>query len=358
MVVGGKQLPNPIVLEHVDALGDLSGQPVRVSTLNATAIILTTLGADRILVPVPGAAEKERVADGLNQMPPTRRGLVELVDVDGKILSRVLHFLNPIGKQAKKWPEDAFATTAIEMLYNLALGCKYGASIASDALSHAFEFIPIIDPSVFSGEARYRLAELVFLASRYDPSLMFKSEVIGHVSEANIRNLFWRIIDSSEYSSVVSISGRLGLVRHPAILLHKLEQTVRDLATHAEFKVAIKAGQVAAELAKLPVSFSSLEELAGNLKRGPGFASPFIELPISTEYHIAEASLKELFPTANFPKGTLYAAERTLGDLSSHMWVNSGEDWRLVYHPRGTLKRLKKSARDTCRVAAGLVKGT
>lgn len=355
--MNGVQLPNPIVLGHVDALGELSGQSVRVSTLNATAIVLTSMGADRILVPVPGAMEKDRVAEGLGQLPPTRRSLIKLVDADGKILSRVHDFLLPMHEQARKWPEDTFVDFSLDMLYNLALGCRYGATIESDALKEVVDFVPIIDAGVFSGEARYRLAELVFIASRYDPSLMFKSEVVGQVSEANIRDLFWRIIDSSEYSSVVSISGRLGLVRHPAVLLHRLERAIRNLATRPEFKVAIGAGQVAAELAKFPISFSKVAELAGNVKRGPGFAPPFIELPIGTEYQIAEASLKESFPNATFPKGTIYAAERTLGDGSSYLWVNKGEEWRLVDHPQKTLRRLKKSAIEARAVAAGIVKG-
>ena len=351
-------MPNPIVFEHIDALGDFKGKPVRASTLNATAIILTALGADRILVPAPGAYEKNRVTQGLGRLPHSRRGLVSLADADGKVLTRVMDFLSPLNKQAMRWPENTFVGFAVEMLYNLAVGCKEGATIVSDAMNHMFEFIPVIDPNVFSGEARYRLAELVLIASRYDPSLVFKSEIIGQVSEANIRNLFWKIIDSTEYSSVVSVSGRLGLVRHPAVLLRKLQRSVRDLTTRAEFRVAIKAGEVAADLAKFPVSLSNLGDLIGKLKRGPGFAPPFIQLPISTEYQIAKASLEESFPGAKFPKGTIYASERILGSSASHMWLNRGEDWKLEYNPQKTLMAQEKSAFAARKVAVSLGKGS
>jgi hypothetical protein len=356
-------LPNPIVLEHIDAVGRLSGQPVRVSMLNATAIVLTSLGADQIIVPVPSASERNRVAEVLDQLPSTRRNLVKLVDGDGKILSRVDDFMLPIRNQASKWqdqtskPHEAlFLNFASDMLYNLALGCKYGAAIASDSLGHVMCFAPQIDTSVFSGEARYRFAELVFITSRYDPSLMFKSEVVGQVSKADIRNLFWRIIDSSEYAAVVSTSGRLGLVRHPAVLLHRLERAIRNLVMRPEFKDVIKAGEVAAELAKFPVSLSSMAELAGGLKRGSGFAPPFIELPISTEHHIAEASLKQLFPNATFREGTIYAVERSFAGQSLGTFIREGEEWKLVDHPQKELRNLKMYAQGTRKLAADIEK--
>jgi hypothetical protein len=348
------QLRNPIILEHVDALALLSDQPVRVSTLNATAIILTSLGADQILIPVPGVVERNRVVAGLRTIPSSRRGLIKPIDADGKMLSRVSDFLMPMTKQARKHPENSFVKTSIETLYNLALGCKYGATIASGAMNELVESIPVIDLSLFTGEVRYRLSELIFMASRYDPSLMSRNEVIGQVSEADVRSLFWKIIDSAEYTSVVTISGRLGLARHPAVLLHSLERAIKNLVTRPEFKVAIRAGEVAAQLAKFPVSFSGLGELTDNLKRGPGFAPPFIELPVSTEYRIAEASLKESFPGATFPKSMIFADERILGNVVFHRWLNKGEESVLEYPPQQTLKRLRKSAVETRRVAAGL----
>jgi hypothetical protein len=264
----------------------------------------------------------------------------------------------PIGKQASKWPEDAFASFALHALYNLALGCKYGAAVACYDLTHVMEFIPIINPELFHGEARYRLAELVFIASRYSPSLVGGTEVAGQVSDANIRGLFWKIIESSEYSTVVNLSGKLGLVRKPAVLLRRMERAIGSLVKCEDFKLAIRAAETAAELANLPIPLSKVAELAvGGLRRGNRFAPPFIEIPITTNYQIAMASLAESFPGAVPPKGTIYATEGTLENASSHEWVNEGEEAKLVYRPQETLRHLRKSAARSRIAATNIVRG-
>lgn len=355
---GAWELENPVVLEHKDVLGELGGKPVKASTLNSSAILLTSLGADQILVPVPGSNERERVAEALQQVPTTRRNRIRLIDEDGKILSRVRDYLMPIGKQASKWPEDTFVTFALNALYNLALGCKYGASVACYDLTHMMEFIPIIDPGLFHGEARYRLAELALIASRYNPSLVGGTEVVGQVSEANIRGLFWKIIESSEYSTVVNLSGKLGLVRKPDVLLRRMERAIESLVKREDFKLAIRAAETAAELANLPVPLSKVAELAvDGLKRGNRFAPPFIEIPITTDYQIAMASLAESFPDAVPPKGAIYATEATLNNASYLEWLNDGEEAKLSYRPQETLEHLRRSA-DRSRIAAtNIVRG-
>ena len=351
-------MENPVVLEHKDVLGKLGDKPVKASTLNSSAIVLTSLGADQILVPVPGSKEKERVVEALQQLPTTRRNRIKLIDEDGKIFTRVRDYVMPIGKQASKWPEDAFAMFALSALYNLALGCKYTAAVACDDLTHVMDFISIIDPGLFHGEARYRLAELVFIASRYNPSLVGGTEVTGQVSDANIRGMFWKIIESSEYSTVVDLAGKLGLVRKPAILLRRMERAIGSLVKREDFKLAIRAAETAAQLADLPVPLSKVADLADSeLRRGNRFAPPFIEIPITTDYQIAMASLAESFPGAVPEKGTIYSTEVTLNNASSHQWLNDGEEAKLAYRPRETLGHLRESADRSRKAATNIVRG-
>jgi hypothetical protein len=56
---------NPVVVEHFDSIGSLGGKQVRAPSLGAFATILVSLGADKILFPTPGVAERERVNQGL-----------------------------------------------------------------------------------------------------------------------------------------------------------------------------------------------------------------------------------------------------------------------------------------------------
>jgi hypothetical protein len=84
----GTRLLNPVVVEHSDSIGLLKDKHVSASTLNATAIVLTSLGADQVIVPVPGEFEMRRAITGLEGLPPTRRNRIRLADENGKMISR------------------------------------------------------------------------------------------------------------------------------------------------------------------------------------------------------------------------------------------------------------------------------
>jgi hypothetical protein len=259
-----------------------------------------------------------------------------------------------VNDQVTKWPETAFISFAEEFIYDIALGCKYGAAVATGSIKIIWEFIPIINLSAFRGEARHRLSEIIFLASRYAPNIMYGNTVVGEVGNADIRKAFWKILDSSEYERVVAVEGRLGLVRNPSVLLRKLRSAILDLTTRGEFKGVIKAGTSVAEFARLPLLGSGLGTLADTLKRKPGFAPPLFDLPLKTQYHIAISSLAESYPGSTPPKNTMFALEHARMGKVAHSWIEKGEKWKLKDNLRSTLKRLQTESIKTRRAVLQL----
>jgi len=160
----------PVLLQHMDAAGIVDGTPVRASIVSAVAPALIARGADRLLIPAPAADELDRISEGLAALPRPRRRLVKVVDEDGRTWKRVVEYLRPLGRQARKWPENAFVSFALQFLYELTLASKYKAGVATDSVNVVRGFVPIIDPTVFTHEARFRLAELLALICRYDPA--------------------------------------------------------------------------------------------------------------------------------------------------------------------------------------------
>jgi hypothetical protein len=117
-------MPFPIVIENTEAIGELRGQPIRVSTLAATSLLLASRGAHKILLPTPTSVDRLVAERGLLSLPPERRATVEMVDQDGKILHRVQHYLHPLGACAQKWPEDAFVRLLLDFVYQVAVGAR------------------------------------------------------------------------------------------------------------------------------------------------------------------------------------------------------------------------------------------
>jgi hypothetical protein len=154
-------MPLPIVIENMEAIGELQGRSVRASTLAATSLLLASRGADKILLPTPTGPDRLVAERGLLALPPGRRATVEMVDQDGRILRRVQDYLSPLRACSQKWPEDAFVDFLVDFVYQVAIGARFKASIGTDAVSVVRGFIPIVDPSVFRGEAGFRFAELV-----------------------------------------------------------------------------------------------------------------------------------------------------------------------------------------------------
>src|ERR1700729_1630704 len=73
-------MPFPILIENTEAIGELRGQSIRVSTLAATSLLLASRGADKILLPTPSSGDRLIAERGLLALPPERRAAVQLVD--------------------------------------------------------------------------------------------------------------------------------------------------------------------------------------------------------------------------------------------------------------------------------------
>ena len=78
--------------------------------------------------------------------------------------------MQPLVNAARGWPEEAFVGFLADFLYDIALGARFKSGIATDSASVAREFIPIINPSLFRGEAQFRLAEMAALVCSYEPA--------------------------------------------------------------------------------------------------------------------------------------------------------------------------------------------
>src|SRR5207244_4445210 len=78
--------------------------------------------------------------------------------------------LEPLARQAKRWPENAFVAFASKFLYEVSLGLTHRAGVLSSSVSVVRDFVPIVDPSQFTGEARFRLAELFRMICAYEPA--------------------------------------------------------------------------------------------------------------------------------------------------------------------------------------------
>lgn len=331
-------------MEHVLAIGDLQRRPIRVSTLNSSALLMTCLGADRILIPTPGSQEKAWLQQGLSSLPPLRRKVVRAVDLNGRILARVREFLQPLRREASKWPEDAFIDFSETTLYGLALGCRYGASITGIGLEIMWDFLPIIDPHQWTGEAKYRLAELALLFTRYEPFAINRPGISGRVSEPGVRRLIWDVLGSSEFGEVTKRFGRLGYLRHPRAGIGRVAKAVMDLVSTREFKSILAVASAASELASLPVSLSVIERIAGNLEKGRGFSPPVIELSSRLHFDISQASLTAYNPKAVAPKDSLFVLEHMRAGAVGHSWLNLGEETKLADPRSRDLKGLRGRA--------------
>jgi hypothetical protein len=161
-------MPFPILIENSEAIGELHGESVRISTLAATSLLLASRGVDKILLPTPSEADRLIAKRGVLALPPERRAAVRMVDQDGKIFQRVRHYLSPLVSCVQKWPETAFVGFLGDFVYQIALGAIFKAAIGTSAVSIVRGFIPIVDYSVFRGEARFRFAELAALICSYE----------------------------------------------------------------------------------------------------------------------------------------------------------------------------------------------
>jgi hypothetical protein len=349
----------PLLFEHEVALGIARGREIEAPTLAVSGALLVARGADQLIVPTPSPREREHVEAGIALLPAERRQLVRVVDEDGAVLQRVRDYLEPLRRQATKWPETAFVQFSEVFLYQLALASTSRAGVSGDSVEPVREFVPIIDPGAFSGEARFRLGELVALICSYEPAapehVAWKAEVARDAAVPSI----WEIFESAEFQAVVAASGRLGLVRHPKVLLRRMRRLLRDLLEHPQAKPLLRLGSTAADVAGAP---GAVDALCGVLEAtterpaSTAYWPPFISLG-PAEVGIYRAALHEADPNAKPPPGTVMLFRRTMGGLENHSWLNTEDEDKLEREAAEGLaprtKRLREARNAQSRLAPG-----
>jgi hypothetical protein len=334
----------PIIFEHMDACGISHGRKVKSPAVSATAVLLTSLGVDQILMPCPSTYEEERTLAGIDRLPTERKGLVKIVDKHGETLGRIRSYLEPLRKQAQKWPETAFVAFAEDFLYRLGLAMDFEAGILGNAAETLRTFVPILDARAFKGEAKFRLAEIASLICSYEPNLMehgaFQTEV---ASQDKAKPSVWNFIEMTEFVALVAASGRLGYLRHPNIGMRRVRKAAREFFGKAEVAKVFRLVSTTADLAGakfLAEKAKGLIELFDK-STNSSFHPPFINLG-AAEMGVYQAALTETFPDATPPPGLIMAFEGTRGGKASLSWLNIGEEMKLELEEQGMAHRVNK----------------
>lgn len=321
----------PILFEHMDACGLWRGKRVKVPAITAAAVILVSRGADQILVPAPSSYEAERAAEGVERLPRERRSLVKVVDRKGDTLRRVRGYLEPLVAQAKKWPEDAFLQCAEEFLYQVALASRHKAGISGNAVGTVRGFVPILDARTFHGEARFRLGEIVSLVCAYESELndhgAYRFDLVPR-AEASVD--IWKIVENTEFASLVAASGQIGYLKHPAVAFRRLRKPARHFFARPEIAKLFSLATTAANIAganSIGEKAKNLGTLVTDLDSRP-FCPPFVNLG-SAELGVYRLALADAFVGATSPDGTILAFEHSRCGRTSMSWLNSGEESKL-----------------------------
>jgi hypothetical protein len=169
-------------------------------------------------------------------------------------------------------------------------------------------------------------------------------DVMGLVASDEIRKILTNILDSAEFEKVVASEGRLGYLRHPEVGLRRLRRAVVNLASRKSFMTVVRAGVSVSEFAPPPANLSALKDILPRENDKHSYSPLFMELPESTGAFIARSALVEAFPHAVPPAGTLFVEEYTRGGLTSHAWLNKGEEKKLLEDPRKILAYRVKEA--------------
>lgn len=341
----------PIVLEHADACGVIGDKEIKTSFLNATSVVLLCRGASKILIPAPGELDFERASMGINDMPKERREVIQIVDRKGAILRKVIDYLTPLKEQATKWPEDAFVSFLEGFLYQIGIASKYKAGIVSDSVEIVRGFIPIIDPATFKGEAQYRLAEIIDLVCRYEPSNPKYGLLQYETAETGISERLWKIMETAEFRSIVAESGNLGYIKNPLMGINKISELLSNFIRNPQVKPLLRLTHTAAELSGLGVPADSVQKIAGDIEQNQQdarlFSPPFISLgPV--ELSIYKVALKEKYPTATPPKASIMSFEHSRNNKINYSWLNVGEERKLEKEAKNVLKH-RLSSLEKCR---------
>jgi hypothetical protein len=327
-------MPFPILIENTEAIGELRGQSIRVSTLAATSLLLASRGADKILLPTPSSGDRLIAERGLLSLPPERRAAVQLVDQDGGVLHRVQHHLNPLRVCAQKWPEDAFVGFLVDFVYQIALGARFKAAIGSDAVSVVRGFIPIVDPSVFRGEAGFRFAELAALICSYEPAELNHGALRAEVDTGSgLSSRLWRLIETAEFRQVIEESGKLGWVKHPIVTVRHLRNSLSNYLQSKEASVLLKststiAGVGAKAHPSLEIAKASADVLANFADSKEGYRPPFFPLGPSIK-GIYRMTLSTVSADARPASDIIFSFATYKGGREGISWLNTGQEGKL-----------------------------
>lgn len=336
----------PVVLQHLDACGVKDGRPVRTSVLPVLAVLLVARGSDRVIIPTPHGRERERAESGIARLPAERQHLVTLCDTNGELLSRVRNYLEPLQRQARKWPESAFVQLAEDFLYELVVATDQRAGILSDTASVMREFVPLIAPTEFADEARFRLAEICRIVCGYEPFVVDHGQYVID-SQRDSGAGAWEILKLAEFRALVATSGRLGYLKHPLMGLRRVGDRLRDLIRKPAVKPLLKLASTAADAAGAAGFAGAPGEvlgLAANMS-GQRFHPPFISLG-AAESPLYRAALREGVPGAVPPTGVIMLFETVRAGRGGGTWLNVWDERKLELEAESGFRQRVAKHRD------------
>ncbi len=324
----------PILIENSEAIGELRGEPVRVSTLAATSLLLASRGVNTIILPTPSDTDRLIAERGLLALPPERRATIRLVDQDGKVLQRVRHYLTPLVGCVQKWPETAFVGFLGDFLYQVALAAIFKAAIGTSAVSVVRDFIPIIDPFVFQGEARFRFAELAALVCSYEPAALSHGALRTEIDTGSgLSSRLWHLIETAEFREVVEESGKLGWAEHPIVTIRHLRNVANTYLQTKEAATLFKSASTIAGVGakahpSLEVAKASADVLANFTESREGYRPPFLPLGPSIE-GIYRMALSNFSTDAQPVRDTIFSFATYKDGKEGISWLNIGEKGKL-----------------------------
>lgn len=297
----------PVILYFEEAQARLGNRLLDIPTLHSTALILITQGAGQIYV--PAFEHNDRIKETIESLPPLLRTRVRPIDSSGRLLRRVLGFVEPLRDQIREMdemsPEAVFVRASISFLYQIGLGAKYGAGVTGAWVQHLTHDLHRIQFDAFKGEARARMAVLANLIVSYKPFVSTRVGLTGYRGDPEIRGKLFEILDSTEFADVVEKSGYLGLVRRPIVALRRLRRSVAAVVTRRDFRAVAKAAEAIAGLTGMTIPAEPLISIANEFDKGRQFSPPVFDLtPFRQD--IYNATLTEFDRKCKPRPGTLY----------------------------------------------------
>jgi hypothetical protein len=320
-----------VLVEYREAVGRIGTNSVYASVLEAASLLLIARGAETIVVPAPGAFQQERVGRALEDLPRERRHMVRLIDKNAETLKRVRLFLEPLRRQARKWPEDAFVSFSESFLYKAAIAQQTQSMVISDAVEVLRGFIPILDGRVFRDEAAFRLADIVAIVANYEPALAGEGAAKARGDVTRVGRSADELLKSAEFRQLATTAGGLGLAARPSIALKELVRRLRALLARPDAKQTLKLATTVADLSGAGAAAEATDKVLSALDVDAPcstFRPPFFELgPASVGLY--RAALSARFSEALPPQGTIMVFEHYRGDRSGTSWLNEGEESKL-----------------------------